>query len=1187
MDVFEARYGYKYCVAPPSYPTSSDANEESQATQLLQELLDQKSSPIKRPEEDRNSAAYKTRSAHTNEISSDSITSSRNSNSLPHYHFHGLASTQTESQQQGEDEQANEGSQKENIGSLKQTKDFEHSSPSLATRPGSPYQSSSRNVQTRAGTRAQAKGSAIPKEKTTNKKAPTTVAFQSPQAKPSTSNTRSSKPVTRQSPYKPTLAASRYKPVQRRSSSEDSFAQDPELDEQLFIARSEKFNIPISELARNSSPEPEAKSPPMFQSRSSGRMPQIRGMDSPHGRILVEATPSQSTSSQKSHHIEETQISEEPQYEDMLHNPLTANRHVEDVGYQSSEHSSSYGEMAKEPEQELQPTQPSTQLQLEQTQPSTQVEESDILAPLSVQSPFSINPSHAAGPSTVNSGPRSLLALVNPGALYRYSAYRQDEKHLHRRATGGWTVPEKDLHLQRATSPPNAVSRRSNLPPPHAKRGFSDDAFAGSLSPEPMDVDIVPDSEPLRNDVELSSRRTRNSAPGQPSANPGLPKSNQEPVKVADMCPPPEAKLHPVPAEDEDEDEDGVPLATVIAAKRPRGRPPKNPPSKGKGKTLNEAGAKVRYLNALLDFGTNIEMTKATAVAPPSKEKKTQKRVTGGSWETGVVPSSVPDQDEASAPRGIIDIPKKKPPASRQSTRSTSAAPKSGENQWAASELKTNNDKPAEVDITEEEEEEESGPSRKRKRTAQTKAAPATRSAKGVAKRVKRETATPGGGRQAKNLRSTHSTATRLNNEPGTRVFALWKQDGHYYSGTVHSAEPGNQYLIHFDDTTSNKVTLEQMRLCRLQIGDQVIVANTYRPTKVLSVEVDGDDITVGVNLEDGVKQVPLIHLRIANKTITYEWKDRVLTADAISTTIKPVRAKLSPSPSKLSIASFPAMRGPRKKVLNNTALIVTLSAVNGSWEREKEKVVNAVKNSGGLVVDDMSTIIRMEGKHSANNNRWIIRKNDVQWVGDEDIARLFLLADEPNQKPKFLIALALGIPCLSTTWLHESVENNAEKEWTGYLLPQGFSPALKARISQQVDVDWGNSFYQLKDIMSNAVACKLFADKSILCVGPEMVCQPKGKRRAVVDDKAQEATNAIPQIILAMGADRVEAVTDVRYATHQLQEYDYLVIREKHHYSPGYSQCPSVVDWTWVKECLIASRYLTTPSWGEDSQEA
>lgn len=62
-------------------------------------------------------------------------------------------------------------------------------------------------------------------------------------------------------------------------------------------------------------------------------------------------------------------------------------------------------------------------------------------------------------------------------------------------------------------------------------------------------------------------------------------------------------------------------------------------------------------------------------------------------------------------------------------------------------------------------------------------------------------------------------------------------------------------------------------------------------------------------------------------------------------------------------------------------------------------------------------------------------------------------------------------------------------------MLPQGYSEILGARPSQQVDMDWGNSIHHLSGIMENAVPCKLFDNQSILCIGPELVPQPKGKK--------------------------------------------------------------------------------------------
>lgn len=92
-----------------------------------------------------------------------------------------------------------------------------------------------------------------------------------------------------------------------------------------------------------------------------------------------------------------------------------------------------------------------------------------------------------------------------------------------------------------------------------------------------------------------------------------------------------------------------------------------------------------------------------------------------------------------------------------------------------------------------------------------------------------------------------------------------------------------------------------------------------------------------------------------------------------------------------------------------------------------------------------------------------------------------------------FVIAGLIG------TYTNCMCYKGVEKKWLGYALPQGYSEYLSARPSQQLDVDWGNSVHQLKHIMTNAVPCKLFLDKSILCVGQEMIPQPKGKRVSVL----------------------------------------------------------------------------------------
>ena len=89
--------------------------------------------------------------------------------------------------------------------------------------------------------------------------------------------------------------------------------------------------------------------------------------------------------------------------------------------------------------------------------------------------------------------------------------------------------------------------------------------------------------------------------------------------------------------------------------------------------------------------------------------------------------------------------------------------------------------------------------------------------------------------------------------------------------------------------------------------------------------------------------------------------------------------------------------------------------------------------------------------------------------------------------------------------------------------------------------------------------------------------------------DEKPQATGALPRIILAMGAETVEAVTESSLASHELTEYDYIVLRDPAQYSSQFAGC-TTVHWAWVKECLIASRLLPLPIWssvGEYSQDA
>jgi len=430
--------------------------------------------------------------------------------------------------------------------------------------------------------------------------------------------------------------------------------------------------------------------------------------------------------------------------------------------------------------------------------------------------------------------------------------------------------------------------------------------------------------------------------------------------------------------------------------------------------------------------------------------------------------------------------------------------------------------------------------------------------------------------------RSKTSSVAHASDGSATRVYALWKQDGHYYPGTVYSIVSTSpmQYVVHFDDGTESNVDISKLRLCQLHVGDNVLLLPDNHKAKVVDNSCLERDRTVTVEIDNGEEteeiQVDVKNIRIASRTLISAWKDRMLTPDMIDPVIKPKVLKNSPSPSKLPVGSVSSIRGARRP-LTKTGLVVTLSPANDR-DKEKDRLLAAIKNSGGTVIDDWLDIFTMEGAYSQNNKRWVIQKQDVHWCGRPDVERVFLLSDDMSHKPKFLIALALGIPCVSIEWLLQTTETKTEKDWSQFLLPAGFCDPLNARVSQMVDLDWGNSTEHLSDIMSNLVASKLFADQSILCVAPEFVPLPAKTLRRNNDSDKDRSTRMVPRIILCMGASRVEAVPDIRYAS-DLPAYDYVVVKEYADVNriPETFNC---VHFGWVKDCLVAGRLLDRPEY-------
>ncbi|RDX56778.1 hypothetical protein OH76DRAFT_1369818 [Lentinus brumalis] len=719
---------------------------------------------------------------------------------------------------------------------------------------------------------------------------------------------------------------------------------------------------------------------------------------------------------------------------------------------------------------------------------------------------------------------------------------------------------------------------------------------------------FVPDSEGPTQDEDTGPTQIAD-APAPPFTRRGLPSA----TPVASRTSPSVAHIHTqlqsedevlrtiatgkpsVPAiaeeEEEEEEEEEVPLAAAVQTFSAKGKQKATEPTR----PVNTGGH---------------------AVKPPQSPTKTgfirdsvvAHRTT--SWRDVVVPSSDPQERQEDAKATAAAKSKKPrtpiqrtplPPRTRTAPRAAKLAARGKLQESSTEDEDEDEDDEAEIPdnddndtVPADEDDMDVDPpdvksklparNNKRKRTASS-ASRKVPSKPGGSK-VKEESATPAT-RPAKRAK-TASVARGAGVHAPTRIFGLWRQTGQYFPGIVVEMV-GSKYRVKFDDGDEETLELKHLRFCQVKPGDSVLHPWSKAQKSVPIVDVPECAETghlptdvVTIQIDDEEHEVEVQTLRVASRTVLAEWDDRLLTEDTIITQVRPKVSRPSPTPSR-SVPSEGSVRGASKKPLAKTGLVMSFSP-NSEYLSSKDNVMAQIKRNGGVVLDDWTNLYTMEGAIEYKGQLWTLTADDIQWKKTKDIDRVFLISDDSHQKPKFLIALALGIPCVSVDWLKAVMSTQEELDWHRYLLPAGFSEQLNARVSQMVDLDWGISIHHLTDVAANLVAPKVFADKTILCISPDFVpTKQKGKKSGNAAEK-KAAAEMVPRIILCMGAATVESVGDVKYATQALEDYDLVVVNKDQdlkRYSEVIDHC---VDVSWVKDCLISRHLRTLPSQQEDS---
>ncbi|KAF7294855.1 hypothetical protein MIND_01023400 [Mycena indigotica] len=494
------------------------------------------------------------------------------------------------------------------------------------------------------------------------------------------------------------------------------------------------------------------------------------------------------------------------------------------------------------------------------------------------------------------------------------------------------------------------------------------------------------------------------------------------------------------------------------------------------------------------------------------------------------------EEDEDEPPKPVQprkrSRPKAKPAAKASSVRSRR---KGGTKSDEAPE--TDGETLATETVADEEEYADPGPSgRKRKRQTKTEGSAARRS-----KGPKRESAPPDSTARRHSRRIRGGTRGNLSEPGGVRVFAQWQQ-GNYYPGRVVT-KSGSSYAVRFDDGTDEWMKLSKIRRFELRPGDKAALKGGGAGGKLEVLNVSNfPTVKVKFNKDNLVDDIDVSELWITKGVVASWGDDRRLEAQDV--VIPP------PTSSTASVGQIKVVGKPFDQIT------FCLSHFDEPYKTQHSR---KIQGGGGTVVDKWNAIIATGTEtRDANQSKFTLKSQDVSVTCGES-NRIFLLAAAATRTPKYLFALALGIPCLDIDVIDHSIEEDEfPEDWSRFLLPGGsLSHAVDGKhFTYSQFVATSSLAYDVSRLWDLPTAFKPFSGKSILCVGTGIFSQ----------SKTDNPLECIPDTVLAMGASIVKAVERLNSRTTDIDSYDWVVVETQDLQKGILKQHPKCVTWNWVK---------------------
>jgi hypothetical protein len=185
--------------------------------------------------------------------------------------------------------------------------------------------------------------------------------------------------------------------------------------------------------------------------------------------------------------------------------------------------------------------------------------------------------------------------------------------------------------------------------------------------------------------------------------------------------------------------------------------------------------------------------------------------------------------------------------------------------------------------------------------------------------------------------------------------------------------------------------------------------------------------------------------------------------------------ARLQPQTSAISFAgsdaALPLTRLPPSQI--KQAFARTIIIMSGIEEKLKASLIPRIRRGGGKIGEDWLDILSFGSGRSSLQWRGIAKEGDVD--------QILLLSREANQFPKYMMALAIGVPCISIQWALDRLEGvsvvclhgrkqscsrswQVDVSWHGYLHIAGKLERTGQFVSQVFDPRWGHEMGGLND---------------------------------------------------------------------------------------------------------------------------